>query len=256
MMVRKVFHLVLVMLLAGLQHYAFAQGENEQMKNANEFYKAGEYKNAMETYESIVNSGLESAALYYNLGNAYYKMNQPTKAILNFERALLLDPKNENIRYNLSIANESIVDKTKMVPEPPFTKFQNLMLQRHNADGWGYRSLIGFLLSMILIGVFLFSESVGRKRLSFFVAVICLIFSAFTFKFAATQRAKIDDHNEAIIFEASVTVKGSPNENGTELFIVHEGLKVGITDKLGEWLEIRLSDGNKGWVPASVLVRI
>ena len=223
---------------------------------ADQQYASQQYEKAIKIYQEILNSDKESASLYYNLGNAYYKAGQITKAILNYERAKLLAPNDEDIQFNLDLANQHVVDNISPLPKVFFVRWWNSLANKFSADGWAKISVITFILTLILAGFFFLSRSISIKRLSFWVGILIVAISIFSFNFAARQKNRMTSHNFAIITQPSVTVKSSPSDSGTDLFLIHEGLKVEIKDQLGSWKEIRLADGNQGWLPASSLEKI
>lgn len=226
------------------------------LDKANKHYIAGEYEQAIDGYNEILGSNCESAEVYYNLGNAYYKTNQFTLAILNYERAKLLAPNDEDIQFNLDMANQYVVDAINPLPQVFFIRWWSNLTNKLSVDGWAKTSVISFILFLILAGLFVFTRKSLLKRLSFWCGILVIVISIFSFNFATRHKKRITEHNFAIITQASVTVKSSPAENGTDLFMIHEGLKVEIKDNLGQWLQIRLSDGNQGWLPSSSLERI
>jgi tetratricopeptide (TPR) repeat protein len=228
----------------------------DSMAKGNQLYTSGKYTAAVKTYEYVAGKGFESFELYYNLGNALYKSNNITFAILNYERALRLNPKNEDARFNLEMAKKQVVDNIDLLPEPGFLRWWHELISSRPADKWGTHSLVSFFLFLLLFALFLFATSIRNKQLTFWLAAITLAYSLLTFSFGSAQRSKLVNHNSGVITERSVRMKGSPSETGTELFILHEGLSVQITDKLGDWIEIRLADGNKGWLKESSLIRI
>ncbi len=228
----------------------------DSIAKGNQLYTSAKFGEAAKTYEGVIAKGYESFELYYNLGNALYKSNNITFAILNYERALKLSPKNEDAFFNLEMAKKQVVDNIDLLPEPGFIRWWHELINARPADTWGSHSLISFFVFLLLIALFLFATTIRNKQLTFWFAVIALTYSLLTFSFGSSQRSKLVNHYSAVITERSVRMKGSPSETGTELFILHEGLSVQITDKLGEWIEIRLADGNKGWVKESVLIRI
>ncbi len=237
--------------------FLFAQETNEQLwEKANAFYTTEEYQQAVSNYEQIVATGEESAKLYFNLGNAYYKTGDVNNAILNYERAKLLAPNDEDIDFNLSIANQYVVTKIEELPKPFFLRWKTSVINKFPTDTWAHISLGAFILFLLLLGLFLFSKSVSIKRISFWLGILLIAFSGFTFSMAAQQKSKINNRNHAIVFCPRVTVKSSPSETGTDLFLIYEGLKLETTDHLDKWTEIKLADGNKGWLPDSCIVRI
>jgi len=228
----------------------------DSLAKGNQLYTSGKYADAVKCYEYVAGKGFESFELYYNLGNALYKSNNITFAILNYERALRLNPKNEDARFNLEMAKKQVVDNIDLLPEPGFLRWWHELISSRPADNWGTHSLVSFFVFLLLFALFLFATSIRNKQLTFWLAVITLAYSLLTFSFGSVQRSKLVNHNSGVITERSVRMKGSPSETGTELFILHEGLSVQITDKLGDWIEIRLADGNKGWLKESSLIRI
>ena len=245
---------ILTILIACLSIAAFAQ--DSLMVKADQLYASQQYEKAIKIYEGILKGDKESAGLYYNLGNAYYKTGKYTKAILNYERAKLLAPNDEDIQFNLDLANQHVVDNINPLPKVFFVRWWNALANKLSTDGWAKISVVTFILALILAGFFFLSRSVSIKRLSFWVGILILAISIFSFNFAARQKNRMTSHNFAIITQPSVTVKSSPSDSGTDLFLIHEGLKVEIKDQLGSWKEIELADGNQGWLPASSLEKI
>ncbi|MCL1822220.1 MAG: tetratricopeptide repeat protein [Prolixibacteraceae bacterium] len=212
---------------------------------------------AISTYRKILpQGGEETSMIAYNLGNAYFKSDDVVKAILNYERAKLLAPQNEDIDFNLQIANQYIVDQIETLPQPFFVGWRSRIVNKNSADGWAKISVVSFILFLFLLGSFLFARYVWFKRISFWIGLMAVIVSVSGFSFGNRQKAKSIERNTAIVTSPRVTVKGSPAENGTDLFLIHEGLKVEITGSLNNWKEIRLSDGNKGWLPEMTIERI
>jgi tetratricopeptide (TPR) repeat protein len=228
----------------------------DSLKTANEFYAANEYEKAINTYESILAEGFESSALYFNLGNAYFKNGEIVMAILYFERANRLSPNDEDIQFNLEMANQFVVDKIEPLPRPFFIKWGKSIVNIYNADGWAIISLISFVLLLLFAAGYIFARTIAIKKTSFLLASLMLVITLTTYGFASAQRTIANTHNEAIIFNPTVTVKASPDESGTDLFVIHEGLKVTIVDELNDWIEVKLDDGNSGWVSKAVLERI
>ena len=249
---------LLILLFLGSTQLTYGQAAalQDSLNKGNQLYTSGKYAAAAKTYEAIAAKGLESFELYYNLGNALYKSNSITFAILNYERALKLLPTSEDARFNLEMAKRQVVDNIDLLPEPGFLRWWHELISSKPADSWGTHSLVSFFLFLLLFALFLFATTIRNKQLTFWFAVIAFTYSVLTFSFGSSQRSKLVHHNSGVITERSVRMKGSPSETGTELFILHEGLSVQITDKLGDWIEIRLADGNKGWVKESSIIRI
>lgn len=228
----------------------------EQLELANQHYMSQEYEKAVLIYEKILLSGRESAQVYFNLGNAYFKSNDIPKAILNYERAKLIEPANEDIDFNIRVANQFTIDNVLALPQPFFLRWRTAVVNMASSDTWAKISIASFLMFLVLLGAFLFSRFAWVKRLTFWGGLLLLIISAFGFSFAGRQKKALDERNYAIVFCPRVAVKSSPSATGTDLFLIHEGLKIEITDSLNRWKEIRIPDGNKGWMPDSCAVRI
>ena len=234
----------------------YANEMQDSVAVANQLYNSGKYPDAIRKYQFVAEHGLESVQLYYNLGNAFYKTGNATYAILNYERALKLAPNDEDIRYNLALARTQIVDNVSTLPQPGFLRWWKQVISSQSISYWGTLSIITFFAFLTLFGLFLLSSSFYTKRLAFWFSVICISVSVISFTFGSNLTSKLLSHNTAVITDRSVKVKSSPSETGTELFVVHEGITVQLTDKLGDWVNISLPDGNKGWVKEATLVRI
>lgn len=232
----------------------FAQAD--LIQKANEHYTKEEFQKAIDGYNQILMAGIESPEVYFNLGNAYYKTKQYTLAILNFERAKLLAPDDEDIEFNLQVANQHVVDSIQELPGLFIVRWWNSLVNSHTTDTWAVFSIVGFVLFLCMLGLYFFARSGDIRRISFWAGCVLLILTIFSWSFAAQQKSRLVNHSYAIVMQPTVTVKSSPSEKGTNLFVIHEGLKVRITDKLGDWVEIRLADGNKGWLLTESIERI
>lgn len=250
----KRYILFILLLVPG---FLFAQENNAQLwEKANAFYTTEDYQQAISAYQQILDSGEESAKLYFNLGNAYYKTGDINNAILNYERAKLLAPQDKDIAFNLQIANQFVVTQIDPLPQPFFLRWRTSVVNKYSTDTWATISVVSFLVFLLLLALFIFSRVVAVKRLSFWLGILVVIFAAFSYSFAAQQKAKIVNRNSAVVFSPRVTVKSAPRKNATDLFLIYEGLKVEVTDSLDTWKEIKLADGNEGWLPDSCIVKI
>ena len=214
-------------------------------------YIRNDFASAIQIYESLLRKG-EAADVYYNLGNSYYKVNEIAKAILNYERALLLQPGNGDIRANLEIARSKTVDKVETVPEVFFVTWTKALINSMSVDAWAVCGVVSFLLLIVSLYFFIFSKQVVLKKVGVITGIVFLIVVVMTNVFAFKQKKELLNRDSAIIMNPSVTVRSTPSENGTSLFILHEGHKVDIKDSsMKDWKEIRLEDGKVGWVPVS-----
>jgi len=226
-----------------------AMAQEEAIKEAETLYMQENYDEAIQRYESILLNYGESSQIYYNLGNAYYKSGQIAPAILNYERALLLDPGDSDIRFNLQLAKLRTVDKIEPL-EDFFLKKWFLSIQNMGAaDSWAKLGIFSFILLIGCLLLFFFSRWIRLKKVGFYLGILFLVMVIFSNIFAHNQKRERELRNVAIIFSPTVTVKSSPDASGTDLFILHEGTKVIIKSALGEWNEIVSEDGNVGWMP-------
>jgi hypothetical protein len=194
--------------------------------------------------------------LDFNIGNAYFKTSNIPGAILFYERALLLKPADEDVQYNLQIARTLVVDKFVEIPELFFVRWYNFLSLTLSTNRWAQISLSSFILFLIALSLYVYTSRYRYKVIGFWFAVFLLILSSFSVSFSIRNRNLIYNNSKAIIFSPLVNGKSSPDNSGTDLFVLHEGTRVTIEDTVGEWFEIRLSDGNKGWVPANSLEKI
>ncbi|MBW6489617.1 MAG: tetratricopeptide repeat protein [Lentimicrobium sp.] len=231
-------------------------GSQDDFDKANKAYMAGFYSNAIAIYEEILVTGRTSPELYYNLGNAYFKNDQLPESILNFERAIKLDPGNEDYLYNLRIANNKLIDKIDTLPELFYITWWNSLKYRLSANHWALLALISFTLVFILITIFLLSRTVLLKRILFYGGILFILVHILAGIMAWQTYAEARNRNSAIVFAPSLPVKSSPDESSIDLFVIHEGLKVQIIDNIGDWNEIRLENGSKGWIKSEKIQRI
>lgn len=215
---------------------------------ADSAYIRNDFTTAIQIYEMILRTG-ESADIYYNLGNSYYKIGDIAKAILNYERALILKPANKDIRSNLEIARAKTVDKVTDVPELFFITWLKSITNSMGIQSWAIIAISFFLLFIVSIYFFFFSTKIVARKTFFILALFFLVFCVIANISAAFQRRVRLNRMNAIIISPSVTIRSTPNDNGTSLFILHEGRKVFIKDdSMKDWKEIQLEDGNVGWV--------
>ncbi len=226
------------------------------INKANKAYQEGLYTSAVELYEKVIKEGYASSELYYNLGNAYYKLNEIPSSILYYERALKLDPGNEDIVYNLRVANNQIIDKIDQLPKLFYERWWDSLKQMYSPDEWAIFSIVLITIFFIIIALFLLSTSINVRRWLLTVGVFVLVLTTLVFIIANDTYKKAINKHEAIVFAASLSVKSSPEESGTDLFVIHEGLKVQIIDELTGWKEIKIDNGSKGWVKSETITPI
>lgn len=226
------------------------------IKEAETAYTQEDYDKAIELYENVLKTYGASAEIYYNLGNAYYKAGEIAPSILNYERALLLDPGDKDIRFNLSIAKQKTVDKIEPIGEFFLLKWFESIQNVFSVNAWGTIGVAAFILLIGCLILFFFSKWLRLKKIGFYVGLLLLVVVILSNVFAANQMHDLKNRMSAVVFSSTVTVKSSPDASGTDLFVLHEGTKVFVRSTLGEWSEIELEDGNVGWMPSKDIVKI
>ena len=220
-------------------------------------YIANDYTGAITAYEEAMATQGEAADLYYNLGNAYYKNDEIAKAILNYERALLLAPGDEDINFNLTLAQSKIVDKVSEPYRIFFTVWIENVINLFAMDTWAIVAIAAFVLLLAALLLFLFSNKMGLRKSGFIVALLSLVITIFANVAALHHYDRLTNRTAAIVMQPSVTAKSTPDNSGTDLFVIHEGRKVNITDDtMKGWKEIELEDGTIGWLPADAIEKI
>ena len=216
---------------------------------ANAAYNSAAYDSALMLYNRVVDAGLESSTLYFNMGDVYYKMREYPMAIYCFEKSLKLDPSNEDARVNLEIANAAIVDKIEPVPQSFIARGWNNLKVCFSGNQWATISIVAFAL--LLLGVFLFlrASKMGIRKLGFFAGLLMLVVFAFSVIFSSQLKRESLKQDQAIIMTPTVTVKSSPNDASVDLFVLHEGSKVAIVEEADGWNKIKIANGSVGWLP-------
>jgi hypothetical protein len=226
------------------------------LKQANDLYSKGNFEAAAKKYELIVEHQGVATQLYYNLGNAYYKSNEIGRSILNFERALRLNPSFDDARYNLDIAQLKVVDNIVQAPTFFLGRWTENLIKLVSSNQWLFMSLTFFVLFLVAVFLFVFGNSRRIRKISFYAGIVLLGFTFTSFIFSGVRKNQLGTHNHAIIMSGVVTVKSSPDKSGTDLFQLHEGTKVSLKSTLGDWIEIRLGNGSIGWVKQECLEKI
>ena len=249
--IRYILTILVVFLFA--REAVSQETSSEKFNQGVTYFSSGSYKEALQVWTDIYNTGYRSSALNFNIGNAYFKLNNIPSAILFYERAYLLNPSDEDINYNLQIARTFIVDRFQEIPELFFVRWYNVVSLLLSANSWAKISIVSFILCLLLLSLYIYSSRYRHKVIGFWLAVFLFILTLSSFAFTVRNKSLVYNSHKAIITIPLVSGKSSPDNSGTDLFVLHEGTKVSIEDEVGEWLEIKLSDGNKGWVPVNSL---
>ncbi|MEE0989690.1 MAG: tetratricopeptide repeat protein [Paludibacteraceae bacterium] len=216
-------------------------------------YTAGEFNNALEIYNSALEKGYESADLYYNVANCYFRKGELAASILNYERALKLDPSHDDAKHNLEFAQTRTVDKIDSLGTVFLVDWWNAIANITSADAWAWITISLFVVLLVALSLYIFVRKMWVRKVGFSVAIVALFFTIISILCAYTRYEVETSKSEAIVFSQTVTIKSSPDSSGNDLFILHEGTKVKIKSTLGEWVEISTLDGNSGWMPASAI---
>ncbi|MDD7318667.1 MAG: BatD family protein [Prevotella sp.] len=230
--------------------------DNSLKTSADNAYGKGDYQQAIGYYEQMLKEGV-SSEVYYNLGNAYYRSENITKAIINYERALLLSPGDDDIRFNLQLARSKTIDKIASESEMFFVTWYRSLVSITNVDGWACVSLVTLLSALCLAFVYIFSSRIWLRKIGFFLGLAMLLVFVASNVFAYRQRAMLVNRTGAVIISPSANVKSTPEAGSTDVFLLHEGTKVEIIDdSMRDWKCIHIANGKEGWVTTKVLERI
>ena len=222
-----------------------------------EAYSAGDWSQAVSDWSAVAETGLRSKELYFNLGNAYFKAGETARAILNYERALRLDPSDADVRYNLEYARNQTQDRIDEVPELILKTWVRKVNYLLSSNAWAVLSLFFLALALALALLFLLGPTVGARRTGFFTGIAALLLALAAWGFARSQKAAAERHDAAIITRPVTSVTSSPSgEAAKSLFILHEGTKVKVLDEVSGFSDIELADGRRGWIPLGDLERI
>ena len=229
---------------------------SQKWEQANAAYNNGDYASALKQYEAIQAEGLHSAALYYNMANAYFKMDELAEAILYYNRALRLAPADEDIRHNLEYAEQMTRDSIEEIPEFILTTWVRAVRGALSSTAWCILSLVLLVVSLSMMLVYLLAQRLSLRKTGFYVMVVAGVLFILTTIFAWSEGRMDVEHREAVIMNSAVSIKSSPDRAATELFVLHEGTKVVIGETISGWAEVRIADGRKGWIEESRIERI
>ena len=216
-------------------------------------YAKEHYQEAIDIYEALLKQG-ENSDIHFNLGNAYYRIDNIPMAVLNYERALLLSPGDGDIRFNLQLARGKTIDKITPEGEFIFATWYRSIVNLMSVDGWAETAIVCLIIALLLALVYLFADKVGLRKLGFFGGITLLVAFLLCNLFAFQQKSRLENRTGAIIMAPSVTVKSTPSNSGTDVFVLHEGTRVDIVDAgMKEWREIKLADGKRGWITSNAI---
>lgn len=232
-----------------------APQEGLSVQDIDKLAQDGKYAEAIDAYEAILAAGQESAGVYYNLGFSYFKSGSLGKAILNFERAKRLDPSDADVQANLELAY-ALTDKMETVEMPIVDRMWLSVTESFSSDGWAWLFILFFFLALAGVAAFLFLDSVAHRKIGFFSAIALFVLAIVSVSVSLSKRSEALDSSRAIIMAPTADLTTSPDKNGVRMTVLHEGTDVKILDELGGWFEVRLRDGNVGWIKSAEVEKI
>lgn len=217
--------------------------------DANKLYLEQKYVAAISKYESIIKNGYENGELYFNLGNAYYKSGKIQNAILNYERAKRFMPNDEDVLFNLALANAHLIDKVEAIPELFVYEWAEYVLTIVSLETMITIMYILFILTLVSFSLFLFARTYEQKRYSLLAGMVLALFLVLGVANFTIQSYRESNTEFAIVMADVANIKSAPDRSGNDLFVIHRGLKVQVLDSVNKWRKIRLVDGKVGWIP-------
>jgi len=251
----KSHKLIAIIFLQFLWILGFSQTE-KIFEEASELYQNQEYTKAINLYDSLLNSGTESFELYYNMGNAYYQKEDYASAILNYMKAKKIDPNDEDLEYNLALANLRIADKIDPLPTFVLKQWWMNFINFFSEKQWTIINLIFWALAMVLAYIFFTTSGGSRKKAVFWIGITMLIISFVTGLAGYKQYQNTIQHKAAIVMTPTVNIKSSPDEESSTVFVIHQGTKVSIKVKIKDWYQIKIANGNQGWIKVEDVEKI
>ena len=240
---------ITILLLCCFSVIGFSQN-NQRFEEANALYNDNKYAEAIDKYESILDTEAHSAELYFNLGNANYKLNNIAPSIYYYEKALQLNPNDKVIKNNMAYAQNMTIDAIDSVPEVGFSRIINNVVNTFQTDTWAKFAIGGVLIFVLLFLMYHFSYSTSRKRIAFVVSLVSLLVACISVALAFQKENLDKKNNPAIVFAQESRVKVDPNQTSEEVFRLHEGTKVQVLETYEDWNKIQLSDDSMGWIPS------
>jgi len=222
---------------------------------ANNLYKEANYKQSIEYYHKIIDKNYHSAEIYYNLGNAYLKSNQIPFAILYYEKALKLKPNNEDIKSNLDYANLFVNNEIQNTSQFFVDRIILTITNTFSSNTWALIAIAMLILTLAQLAIFLFGKTHRTRKIFFFSSIMTFVVVIFTLFLSYQNMQNIVNPKQAIIMQPT-SLKSSPTNKGTDIYILSPGIKVQITNTSDQWYEIRLPNGSKGWIIKDKLAKI
>ncbi len=245
---KNIFYIFLLIFQISLAQTAFEQG--------NKYYEKENYEAAISSFESIVNSGKQSAELYFNLGNCYYKLHKVAPAIYNYEKALLLSPNDSEIKTNLEFARKMTIDDIKVIPKVGFSKLIQDFTAKYYYDTWAWIAVAFAFLFLLFFAGYYFSQTTMLKRIFFFGMFLWIIGIGLSAASGFYEKSRMDNEKPAIVFAENAPLKSEPKSGGQDAAVLHEGTKVYILESIANWKKVELTDETTGWIEDNTIKEI
>ncbi|GIZ07808.1 tetratricopeptide repeat protein [Flavobacterium sp. UMI-01] len=246
---KNIFYIIVLV----ITQITLAQGNFEK---GNDLYQKGKYKEAIAAYESILQNKQQSAEVYFNLGNCYYKLNQVAPAIYNYEKALVLHPENEDVLNNLKFAQKKTIDEIKEVPKVGFAKLLRDFTGIYHYNTWAWMAVVFATVFLLCFLGYYFSQITLTKRAYFYGMFFFLLAVLVSVSAALFEKSHFENEKPAIVFAAIAEVYSEPQKASTTAMVLHEGTKVYVMETVSNWKKIQLTDGTEGWIESRAIKEV
>ncbi|WP_438961107.1 tetratricopeptide repeat protein [Nonlabens sp.] len=246
----------LLFLLIVLQVQAQEETAQVAFDKANQAYTSENYQLAIKSYEQVLKTDFHSVESYFNLGNAHYKLNQVGPAIYNYEKALMLDPENEDVLNNLQFAKQMRIDAVEAMPENELESQASSIASVLTIDEWAYASIMFLIVTVLLFILYHYSQTAGKKRLFFILMLLFALSTVITIMIGFYAQNNLNNEQYAIVYAAEFTARDEPKLKGNASFVIHEGTKVEVLEEFNDWARIALENGSKAWVTLDTLKKL
>ena len=225
--------------------------QNDTVFNeGNTLYNQGKYAEAIKKYEALLDKNEHAVALYFNLANAHYKLNNISPSVYYFEKAKLLSTDDKDIENNLVFAQNMTVDAIDTLPEVGFSRIFKDIVNTFSSDSWAKLAISGILAFVLFFLLYHFTSATSQKRVAFVISVLGFLVAVFSLVIAFQKNNLEIKNNPAIVFAQESRVKADPNNTSEEVFRLHEGTKVQVLESYENWCKIEIADKTTGWIPS------
>lgn len=229
-------------------NYTFGQSPSVVFENANTAYNNAKYEKAVSLYKEILDQGEHSAALYYNLANCYYRLNNVGESVFYYEKAQLLNPNDQDTKVNAAFAQNMAIDAVELLPQTQLTHMKNSFFNSFSTEGWAILAVVLAWLFALFIGLYLWNKAPFLKRTFFILAILSSLLLVSSISISFMKSSTEESTTYGILFSEKIDVWAEPNSRSEVLFLLHEGTKVQLLDALQEWQKIKIANGSEGWI--------